>query len=113
MALSDPYAPGAINAPHPAVGEIIDQRQIQIGGDTGTIGTYAIIGRDLTYDGVPIPSGTRQVILNLQVPASASRVQDLEVTAAGIAEDQLTSIVSAGLNQNISTTTTTETTAAP
>ena len=109
MLLTNPYTPGAANAPRPAF-PVIDQHPVQIGSDSGTIGTYEFLGgSNTTVHGVKIPSGTRDTELNLQIPTSDGQVQDLQVAVAGITEQQLVSIVSSGLNpqQSGSTTSTT------
>ncbi len=105
MLLTDPYTSGAANAPKEP-NYPVDQQQVQIGSYTGTIGTYAIIGADMTFHGVPVPSGTRQTVLNLTLPTSGGQVQDLQVAAAGITEQQLVSIVSSGLTPQQSGSTT-------
>jgi hypothetical protein len=97
MLLTNPYTPGAADAPREAF-PVVDQHAVQIGSDPGTVGTYEIVGGPgLTFNGVPVPSGTRQTVLNLQISASGGLTQDLQVAVAGISEQQLVSIVSSGL----------------
>lgn len=96
MLLTDPYTPGAANAPSEPF-STVDEHQVQVDSHTATIGTYEIIGSGMTFHGVPVPSGIRQTVLNLHLPASGGQVQDLQVAVAGITEQQLISIVSSGL----------------
>lgn len=78
---------------------MIDQHPVQIGSDSGTVGTYEFLGSpNTTVHGVKMPSGTRNTVLNLQLPTSDGQVQDLQVAVAGITEQQLVWIVSSGLN---------------
>ena len=97
MILTNPYVAGAPNAPEEPF-PAIDKQSVQIGSYIGTLGTYEIIGSDMTINGVPIPSGTQQVVLNLQIPAQGGEIRDLQVAAAGITEQQLVSIVTSGLS---------------
>lgn len=96
MLLTDPYTPGAGNAPSEPF-PVVDQHQVQIGTDTGTIGTYKVVGENMTFNGTPVPTGTEHLELNLQIPASDGQVQDLQVAAAGLSEQQLVTIVTSGL----------------
>ena len=97
MLLSNPYTPGADNAPQTAMSAALDQHAVTIASDPGTIGTYVLDGSDMSSDGVPIPSGTEKIVLTLHLPADDGQTQDLQVSAAGISEQQLISIVSSGL----------------
>lgn len=102
MLLTDPYTPGAANAPQEPF-TIVDQHAIQIGSYSGTVGTYEVVGSgitpgsDMTINGTPVPSGTQHVELNVQVPDGGGQVQDLQVAMAGLSEQQLVAIVSSGL----------------
>jgi hypothetical protein len=96
MLLTDPYTPGAANAPSEPF-PVVDQHQVQIGSDTATIGTYQVIGTDMTFNGVPVPSGTEHVSLNVEIPTNNGEVQDLDIAAAGISEKQLLAIATSGL----------------
>lgn len=97
MLLTDPYTPGAANAPSEPF-PVVDQHQVQIGSDTGTIGTYQVIGADMTFNGVPVPSGTEHVSLNIEIPTTNGQVEDLDIAAAGISEQQLLAIASSGIS---------------
>jgi hypothetical protein len=96
MLLTDPYTPGSADAPHEPF-PVVDQQQVQVGSDAGTIGTYQVIGTDMTFNGVAVPSGTEHVSLNIEIPAANGQVEDLDIAAAGISEQQLVSIASSGL----------------
>jgi hypothetical protein len=96
MLITDPFTPGASNAPQEPF-SVVDQHQVQVGSYTGTIGTYAVTGSDMTIDGTPIPDGTQHIEINLEIPASDGQVQDLQVAVAGLSEEQLIAIVSSGL----------------
>jgi hypothetical protein len=96
MLLTDPYTPGAANAPSQPF-PVVDQHQVQIGSDAATIGTYQVIGADMTFNGVPVPSGTEHVSLNVEIPTNNGQVQDLDIAAAGVSEQQLLAIATSGL----------------
>jgi hypothetical protein len=102
MLLTDPYTPGAANAPSEPF-PVVDQHQVQIGSDTATIGTYQVIGADMTFNGVPVPSGTEHVSLNVEIPTTNGQVQDLDIAAAGVSEQQLLAIASSGIAADAST----------
>ena len=96
MLLTDPYTPGAANAPSEPF-PVVDQHQVQIGSDAATIGTYQVIGTDMTFNGVPVPSGTEHVSLNIEIPTTNGQVEDLDIAAAGVSEQQLLAIATSGL----------------
>jgi hypothetical protein len=109
MLVTNPYTPGAANTPQEPF-PVVDQHTVQIGADTATVGTYELIGSGLTpgsdpiINGVPVPSGTRHVVLTVPLPAGNGQDQDLQVAVAGISEQQLVSIVSSGLTPGSTTT---------
>jgi hypothetical protein len=105
MLLTEPYTPGAANAPSEPF-PIVDQHQVQIGSDSATVGTYQVVGRDMTFNGVAVPSGTEHLALNVEIPAAGGQVQDLNIAAAGISEQQLVAIASSGLTPNSTSATT-------
>ena len=104
MLLSDPYTPGAANAPSEPF-DTIDQHSVEIGSYTGTVGTYAVIGSGITFNGTPVPSGTRHVVLSVDLPASGDEVRELQVAVAGISEQQLVSLVTSGLQTTMTSST--------
>jgi hypothetical protein len=98
MLLTDPFSPGAANAPRPFFYPV-QTSSVTIDSDTGTIGTYEVLGGSgLTIHGVPVSTGTENTELFLQIPTTNGEVQELEVAAAGISESQLQSIVASGLS---------------
>jgi hypothetical protein len=103
MLLTDPYVSGAANAPREPF-PVVDQHTVQLGSYTGIVGTYEIVGAGLTpgsdptFNGVPVPSGTRHVVLTVELPASNGETQDLQIAVAGISEQQLVSIAASGLS---------------
>lgn len=96
MLLSASYTPGASDAPVLPGSE--DASPVQIGSYQGTVGTDTWIGRDMTLNGIPVASGTKQLIVNLDVPGDGGQVQDLEIAAEGLSQQQLISILSSGLS---------------
>jgi len=100
MLLTDPFSPGAANAPRPFFYPV-QTSSVMIDGDTGTIGTYEVLGGNgLEIHGVPVTNGTENTELFLQIPTTGGQVQELEIAAAGISQTQLQSIVAAGLTAN-------------
>jgi hypothetical protein len=102
MTITAPYTPGSADAPSPAF--MFSKTPITLDGDPGAVGTQELIGRDAdggppTINGVTVPSGTTDNALELEVPAADGQVQMLLVTAAGVSQSELQSIVASGLNQ--------------
>jgi hypothetical protein len=102
MTITNAYTPGSADAPTPAF--MFAKSPITVDGDTGDVGTQELIGRDanggpLTINGVTVPSGTTDNALDLEIPVADGQVQMLLVTAAGVSQSELQSIVASGLNQ--------------
>ena len=101
MLLTDPYSPGSDLTPTPAF-PTENQAPITIAGNSGTIGTQEFIG-DATMNRVKLPSGTKDDLLTLELPAPNAQKQLFLAAAAGISQQQLESIVASGLDQSGST----------
>jgi hypothetical protein len=100
MLLTDPFTPGAANAPRPFFYPV-QTSSVTIDGDSGTVGTYEVLGGSgLTIHGVPVTNGTENTELFLQIPTTNGQVRELEVAAAGVSESQLQAIVASGLSAN-------------
>lgn len=94
--LTSPFTPDSSGAPTPFMDEQ-SAKPVHIGSYQGTAGPATWIGSDMSYKGITIPSGTTQSIISLQVPEAGGHVEDLVFAAEGVSEQQLISIVSAGL----------------
>jgi hypothetical protein len=94
--LTAPFTPGSDNAPTPF--NDANPTPVTISGYAGTIGTATWQGGDMSYDGLPIPDGTTQSELTLQVPVAGGQVEDLVFAAERLSRQQLVSIVSSGLS---------------
>jgi hypothetical protein len=100
MLITNPYIPGSAVTPSEVYPEH-DESAITIDDDSGTIGTQEIYGdpSGYTFSGVHVPDGTTNTVLTLVVPTADGQDQLLLVTAAGVSQSELQSIVASGLNQ--------------
>jgi hypothetical protein len=98
MLLTDPYTPGSDLSPAPLLEEP-DASPITVDGDSGTLGTQEFQGSGWDGQGTLIPNGTTNNELTLTIPAADGQDQMLVVTAAGVSQSELESIVASGLNR--------------
>jgi hypothetical protein len=103
MLLTNAYTPGSDLTPVPGF-PFLNQTPITIDGDSGAVGTQEFIGAgerggDATVNGSAMPSGTENNELTLTIPAANGQDQLLIVTAAGVSQSELQSIVTSGLQQ--------------
>jgi hypothetical protein len=104
MLLTNAYTPGSDLTPVPGF-PFLDQTPITIDGDSGDIGTQEFIGGDgsggdATVHGSAMPSGTENNELTLTIPTANGQDELLIVTAAGVSQAQLQSIVASGLDHS-------------
>ena len=99
MLITDPYTPGSSLTPTPAFPEL-STSPVTVDGDAGTIGTQEFLGGDnTTINGVHVPNATTDNELTLTIPAANGQDQLLVVTAAGVSQSELQSIVASGLDR--------------
>ena len=102
IGMNAPYTPGAPGATFIATRPRVTE-PVHVSRYQGWVGTWTwtgsgLNGGDMVVDGVPTPSGSTEEILDLTVPASDDRVQDLTVAATGVTAAELVLMVSAGLS---------------